>query len=286
MPAIVTLDIYSGVPNPSWTLSDDQVQELQRKIGRTSGAEAQGGSLPVLGYRGFIIRPVESEHAPGPRVEGLEASHEGAEESVLSGIPEAEDFVLSTAGEAVDAELTRHVREAISAGTTRAALAEAAAEAARVTCPRCHAADAPAYNPGFWNAPGRQPRNNCYNYANDQATNTFAQPGRASGRMYTALTCQAVQPAAVSDGLAAWPNFHGALARGHGWYVALVIWPGRDYHWYRQDNVGCWSHKPGSTPARNTDNSGAAIADPRTCNRGNYTQFCSYMITTRRVRIR
>ena len=74
MPAIVTLDIYSGVPNPSWTLSDDQVQELQRKIGRTSGAEAQGGSLPVLGYRGFIIRPVESEHAPGPRVEGLEAS--------------------------------------------------------------------------------------------------------------------------------------------------------------------------------------------------------------------
>ena len=76
MPAIVTLDIYSGVPNPSWTLSDDQVQELQRKIGRTSGAEAQGGSLPVLGYRGFIIRPVESEHAPGPRRDWRRATRE------------------------------------------------------------------------------------------------------------------------------------------------------------------------------------------------------------------
>jgi len=65
-----------------------------------------------------------------------------------------------------------------------------------------------------------------------------------------------------------------------------VIWPGVDYHWYRQDKVGCWSHKPGSTPARNTDNSGHAIADPRTCNRGSYTNFCTYMITTRHVRIR
>ena len=27
----------------------------------------------------------------------------------------------------------------------------------------------------------------------------------------------------------------------------LVIWPNRDYHWYRQDADGTWSHKPGST---------------------------------------
>ena len=28
--------------------------------------------------------------------------------------------------------------------------------------------------------------------------------------------------------------------------VLLVICPDRDYHWYRQDADGTWSHKPGS----------------------------------------
>ena len=125
-----------------------------------------------------------------------------------------------------------------------------------------------------------------HHFESHPATNTFAQPGRATGHMYTALTCPAVGAAATSDGLHACPNFAGTLGAGHGWYVALVIWPGVDYHWYRQDKVGCWSHKPGSTAARNTDNSGSAITDPRTCNRGSYTNFCTYMITTRHVRIR
>jgi hypothetical protein len=100
------------------------------------------------------------------------------------------------------------------------------------------------------------------------------------------LTCKSVEPAAVSDGLHPSANFTGTLGPGHGWYVALVIWPGVDYHWYRQDKVGCWSHKPGSTPARNTDDSGHAITDPKTCNRGPYTDFCTYMITTRKVHIK
>jgi hypothetical protein len=286
MAVIVTLDVYSGVPNPSWVLEDDQVKELQKMIGRKKGAKAQGGSLPLLGYRGFLLRPVASEHARATRVEGLMPSHARSEELVLSGIPTAEEFLLSTAGDRVDATLKRHVQETISAGHTRSALMEPITAAKKkVTCPKCHAADAPTYNPGFWNVPARQPYNNCYNYANDQATNTFAQPGRATSHMYTALTCPSVQPAAVSDGLAACANFHHHLAKGHGWYLALVIWPGYDYHWYRQDKVGCWSHKPGSTPARNTDNSGAAIVDPQTCNRGPYTEFCSYTITTRRVKI-
>ena len=40
----------------------------------------------------------------------------------------------------------------------------------------------PSYNPGFWNNnSGRKRNNNCYNYTNNKATNTFAQPGRAAG---------------------------------------------------------------------------------------------------------
>jgi hypothetical protein len=81
-------------------------------------------------------------------------------------------------------------------------------------------------------------------------------------------------------------NFNGTLAAGKGWYVALVIWPNSDYHWYRQDNVGCWSHKPGSTAVRNVDNAGNPITDPKTCNRGPYTVFCTYMVTNSGVHIR
>ena len=280
MPSIVSLDIFSGRENPSWVVDDDKVSDLQRLA-----AGARLGPLPILGYRGFHVRPVESEHAPAARLEGLPESAAGARDAVIVGQAEAEEFLLSTAAEHIDDRLRAYVRESIARGPDMAAI-QAAAAAAAVTCPACHAADAPAYNPAFWNNPARQPTNNCYNYANDQATNTFAQPGRATGHMYTALTCPAVGAAATSDGLHACPNFAGTLAAGHGWYVALVIWPGVDYHWYRQDKVGCWSHKPGSTPARNTDNSGHAIADPRTCNRGSYTNFCTYMIITRHVRIR
>ncbi|MGH9578251.1 MAG: hypothetical protein ACRD3R_12505, partial [Terriglobales bacterium] len=109
---------------------------------------------------------------------------------------------------------------------------------------------------------------------------------RAHGTPATSMSCPGVQPSAQADGLVPTPNFSAVLGPGQGWYVALVIWPGVDYHWYRQDDTGCWSHKPGQTAARNTDNGGNPITDPRTCNRGPYTDFCTYMITTKGVVIR
>jgi hypothetical protein len=138
----------------------------------------------------------------------------------------------------------------------------------------------------MWNTPAVQPYNNCYNYANNKITNSFAQPGLAHRAKYQALTCPDVQTAATADGLAACPNFKAELSAGKGWYVALVIWPGNDFHWYRQDNVGCWSHKPGSTAVRNLDNSGNPIIDPKTCDRGPYVNFCTYMVTNSSVVIR
>jgi hypothetical protein len=63
---------------------------------------------------------------------------------------------------------------------------------------------------------------------------------------------------------------------GH-YLVALVIASGhqvpkwsfeeyaRDYHWYRQDKDGMWSHKPGHSEATNLDGSGNEIYDPRAC---------------------
>lgn len=67
--------------------------------------------------------------------------------------------------------------------------------------------------------------------------------------------------------------------------VALVIAPGDDFHWYRQDDDGTWSHKPGRTEATNRDNAGRVIHDPRRADRGAYTEFCGCFCVCHGVRI-
>ena len=56
---------------------------------------------------------------------------------------------------------------------------------------------------------------------------------------------------------------------------------GNDYHWYRQDSGGGWSHKPGWGDVTDVDASGNLINDPCKANRDyrpkggpNYSQDC------------
>ena len=49
-----------------------------------------------------------------------------------------------------------------------------------------------------------------------------------------------------------------------------------DYHFYRQDNNGLWSHKDGWKLATNKDAKGKLIRSPETANRGYYNIFCGY----------
>jgi hypothetical protein len=58
-----------------------------------------------------------------------------------------------------------------------------------------------------------------------------------------------------------------------GWWKVALYWEMGDYHWYRQDNDGNWSHKIGKSNISKLDKSGKIITDPRTCNRGNYNKF-------------
>lgn len=53
---------------------------------------------------------------------------------------------------------------------------------------------------------------------------------------------------------------------------------GIDYHWYRLDSDGKWSHKPGPTRVVKYDNVARDITDPRNANIGNY-QFVCFMST-------
>lgn len=148
----------------------------------------------------------------------------------------------------------------------------------------------PKYEPEKWNDDGpwgidctcdlatetkKQCKNNCYNYATNIQTNTYAQPGRASGKMFSRINCAEVTAAAIADGLIKLQDGKDPCPKCC-FKVALVIAPGTDYHWYRQDDNGKWSHKPGKTAATNLDNSGNEIGDPSTADRGPYTDFCGY----------
>jgi hypothetical protein len=284
MAIAVTLEIFSGRQNPVWILSDDQAAEL---IGRVATTEERtlakpSGVLGKIGYRGFSIHSLEESFQGGLRLYVHEGIIDTSQRELnrITGNRDLEAWLLDTASESLDEDLKSFVIAELEKPPLDVTEFFRITEAA---CPSCLASDAPTYDPGRWNIPGIQPRNNCYNYANNQITNTFAQPGRAHGSQTRTMECSSVNPAALADGLANTSDFSTSLSPGQGWYVALVIWPGYDYHWYRQDISGCWSHKPGQTPATDLDNSGNRIADPNVSDRGPYTDFCTYMITNSSV---
>jgi hypothetical protein len=134
------------------------------------------------------------------------------------------------------------------------------------------------FDPKPWNDAAYKPTNNCYAYASNKRDKypRKPQPGIGSGAMFSSLSGADVKDAAKRDGAHdvgdCFPDSEAPRM-----LVALVIWPGEDYHWYRK-HPDCWGHKPGSTDARNVDSSGALITDPEKCDRGPYTEFHGYML--------
>jgi hypothetical protein len=66
---------------------------------------------------------------------------------------------------------------------------------------------------------------------------------------------------------------------------ALVVDPGVDYHYYRLNDEGYWSHKPGYKPSTHYDASGILVTNPEKANRNygklNYKDFCGYFCVPR-----
>lgn len=140
-----------------------------------------------------------------------------------------------------------------------------------------------------------QPDNNCYNYGCNIATNTFAQPGRASGKPIASVHGEDVTAAAQADGLILIPGGataslddvrrfvrHQGITKEHGHVVGLMIsapdpkigWAG-DYHWCRCDNTWSavsngaqmmFSQKDGGDQVTNFDFAGFQITNPAHAN--------------------
>ncbi|MGD9638812.1 MAG: hypothetical protein AB7U85_07110 [Alphaproteobacteria bacterium] len=135
------------------------------------------------------------------------------------------------------------------------------------------------YFPDFWNSSecGIRWNNNCYSYAcNDPFGHKGKpQPGEKAGHCCENMTIADVTRASIKDGLvkAELDKKGNPIPKDGCYVVALVVAEDYDYHWYRQDENGKWTHKMGSSDTFDVDAGGQVITDPRYCNRGLYDQF-------------
>jgi hypothetical protein len=275
----ITIDIFSGRKNPVIEIKGRQAEALYERLRparRLTPKEAVAMPTSTLGYRGLVIEASGARGLPknfrlahgdlsGPRL-----SHRAADEEIENYIA-AHSALTRKMGKNFHAFLTREIERFRE--TRKRHKHHPPRWPHRERC-RC----APLYEPNWWNDGGqKQFNNNCYNYSTNYRTDTFAQPGLAAGAEYASLSCAAVRPAAIADDLISTPAANNRCPK-EGHLVALVVAPGYDFHWYRKGRNGYWTHKPGSTPATNVDNSGVLIPDPRTADRGPYTDFCTFMV--------
>lgn len=295
----VTIDIFSGRPNPTAILEGKEAKAMLDKMSLGAAfKKTSARQLPEpynLGYRGVIVEPLDSNSAkavpasvrvtPGRAYSAAAMSAAAAdnfEQAIFDKLNKFKNVgnkrEFQRVLEASIGEFRIH-REAIKNMAAAWSSVDVAVPLAAGACD-C----APDADLAWWNDNGtRQFNNNCYNYSTNYRTDTFAQPGKAAGKQYTSLSGCAVavgkisaKTGAIADGLTDNPTANNTCPpKGH--LVALVIAPNADFHWYRKGNNGLWSHKPGATAATTLDNSGKPITDPRTANRGIYTQFCTFM---------
>jgi hypothetical protein len=296
----VELDIFSGNPNPVWTLTAQEEKEFVARVMSDPSLTLPPKSAGGLGYRGFTISASNEarntlEKSGLPSRFYIESKENADAETALLNSIEAgktvNDDVRQVAFESIKATNqiwseywrthTSNDSLDLDARSTRGSeiLLEASQTddnviASPEACgPLVFTSDT---NFSFWNDGFSIRRNNCYNYAANYKSNTFAQPGRKSGVQWTSLADCSTVPGSVSYGANADGFTTACYPTGNQLYVCLVLWANNDFHWYRLAANSHWCHKPGQTAARNYDNSGNWISDPATCNRGPYTLVCSY----------
>jgi hypothetical protein len=251
---------------------------------------------PALGFRGFTLNAdpqdlVTTPNVPAtvvvPTPEVREPLAKGVRRAATTeeraAAQDLSQWLLSTApqpiaqhvNEAAESSAHEKVEESVTEAKTARKAERAAAREEVVEPALASAVCEPFLTPiqeAFWNNPFTRFRNNCYNYASNFASNTMAQPGRRTGRMYTGFECGNVSRAANSDG-------YILECDGSVRVVALAIWPGFDFHWWRLHPGGFWAHKIGTSMVMRFDNLGRILGNgltPANCDRGPYTLFCGF----------
>lgn len=168
----------------------------------------------------------------------------------------------------------------------------------------------PIYMPSIYNDADKiiQGNHNCFAYAFDifdppkckkgeDCKKPFHQPGYFAGHPHFTDDGRKYCPDLLARILGDMPwvrktTFNNKCGKRRS-KIALVIDPDNDYHFYRQDRDGFWSHKPGGQPVTNLDAAGKRIYNPELANRDyrkpnlpkkdqlNYSIFCSFLCVPR-----
>ncbi len=270
---LVELDIFSGRPNPTWILSGTEEDELVDRVTADKSL-----MIPIsadtggLGYRGYIISRIDEMNEGSKKPKLPSTFRIGGQYDVK----QVDALWLLDTSEKPDTEVEDYLREEVQGAIRKskeASLSIPDLDLERSNWVKCSSNYFTSSSDfSFWNGSSYITKNNCYNYASNKRTNSFAQPGRHSGRQFSGSpTCSKVSTAIIYDG---WKN---NCQYNNNLNICLVIKPGTnaDFHFYRKASDK-WCHKPGTTAARNTDNAGRVITNPETCDRGSYTDFCGY----------
>ena len=140
----------------------------------------------------------------------------------------------------------------------------------------------PKYEPNRWNKnPKIKETHNCYSYALNAIVSSRInkpQPGYSAKYPHISngnYTCDPFIKRLRKDIPSLYDStFRGKCKKGFfKIYMAVTEnSPDTDYHFYRHDKNGYWSHKPGRTDVTNVDASGKKIINPDKANR-NYTHY-------------
>ena len=150
----------------------------------------------------------------------------------------------------------------------------------------------PDYVPSSWNNSNVN-NYNCYAYALNTKQHGYMQPGESEGHNFDNTANYLTASVLINMVSLDSSNYNFTFNQVskntkclEGEYkVALVIAPNEDYHWYRQNSDGTWSHKPGPNNVIKTDYQGKIIYDPAVADRRynyswfhttNYTQWVGY----------
>jgi hypothetical protein len=273
MPVTVTLRLFSGRRNPQWQLSPEQVVRLGSMVERLDRSAARlGFRLGGLGYHGFLVQPI------GEARDVLKAPF-----AVYGGAVVLRSVDLSDGGRGVEQWLLAS-NSALDPGIRDQVLKEFDTiyrdpDCGPDTVPPGELGGRPRYKPKRWNEDlDVLQANNCYNYGADRRKRNgdSATPGAGGGHPVVIGVCADFTDAVLADDNK--PLKSVPKGPADGWPIALFTAPNGDNHFYRQDDSGYWSHKPGSFPVRSCDESGTLIENPKTADTLYYT-FCGFFLT-------
>ena len=135
------------------------------------------------------------------------------------------------------------------------------------------------FNQKAWNFFPLQGETNCYAYALNEPRTGWARPGNLSSMgsilfPLVPISTSKIRKCLLKDGLLEITEKEALSGKFHA--VALRIYPQTDFHFYRRDSSGLWSHKMGQTAVRRLDDDNRLIKNPRLATSWRYSEFGGY----------